>query len=485
MTMTNNFLPEAIDDIELIQGWARCDHLQFMRYCWQRPEPFLVGPHTEAFCKAIDDAMENLRRGVSSYILGTVCFGHGKSEIVSNYLPSHFIGEFPDLDVLVSSYSAEKTSDFSIFGRKLMNSVEYNEIYPAIELAKDNQNVGKWGIENHFGNIYFTGIDGTITGRRPALIVVDDYIKGRAEAESLTMRESLWQNFKDNIMSRRATTCIVFVLCTPWHKDDIAGRLQKEMKDDPNYPRFNVMKFPAENPIYPTGYLFPALYGEQWYKDQKKLLGSYGVSALMQCEPSTKGGSRIRTDKINFYNSLSDIPFDTSSLQFKRAWDLASSTKELGKSDPDFTVGIKGTVKWDSSSIPGVQIPTLIIDDLTRGQWEATQRQQIIRDTAIADGEIELGIESFAAYKDSYTMLAQILEGLRIVTKMQLPGDKITKAQPLEPIFEAGNVWMKRANWNDALIAEMGDFPNGSHDDQVDALALVFAMCKNNSLQIF
>lgn len=484
--MINPTFPEIeIDQIELIRGWARIDHLQFMNYTWQRPDPFLVGPHTEAFCEAIDNAMQKLDEGKSSFILGQVCFGHGKSEIVSNYLPAHFIGEFPDRDALISSYSAEKTSDFSIFGRKLMHSQEYQELYPEIKLARDNQNVGKWGIEDHFGNVYFTGIDGSITGRRPSLIIVDDYMKGREEAESASIREKLWQNFKDNIMSRRANACIVFVLCTPWHKDDIAGRIENAMKEDPSYPQFNVMKFPAENPIYPTGFLFPELYGAQWYTDQKKLLGSYGTASLMQCNPSTKGGNRIRTDKINYYNTLDELPFDYKSLQFKRAWDLASSAKELGKADPDYTVGVKGAVRWENSSIPGVLIPTLIIDDVIRGQWEAIQRQTIIRDTAISDGEIELGIEAFAAYKDAYTTMAQILEGLRIVTKMQLAGDKIVKAQPLEPIFEAGNIWVRRATWNQELITELSDFPIGSHDDQVDAVAVLYAMCKQVSLQLF
>jgi predicted phage terminase large subunit-like protein len=122
------------------------------------------------------------------------------------------------------------------------------------------------------------------------------------------------------------------------------------------------------------------------------------------------------------------------------------------------------------------------VDDAIRGQWEATQRQNIIRDTAIADGEIDVGIEAFAAYKDAYTALAEILSGIRNVIKMQLPGDKKAKVDPLVPLFEAGNVWFKKAPWNQEVESVLADFPSGKHDDDADALAVLYGMFKQDSL---
>ncbi len=146
---------------DLMEGWARAEHLAFMQYCWQKRnvEPFLVGPHTTAFCTAIDVAMRKLKFGLSSYILGMVCFGHGKSEIVSNYLPAHFIGEFPDSEVIVTSHTADKVSEFSSFGQRLIDSTEYNALYPKIGL--DERNVSRWSLcEPYFGKVHFAGIDG-------------------------------------------------------------------------------------------------------------------------------------------------------------------------------------------------------------------------------------------------------------------------------------------------------------------------------------
>ena len=468
---------------DLIEGMARWEHLAFMRYCWQKKEsePFAVGIHTKAFCEHIDRAMRKLRNGESSFILGQVCFGHGKSEIVSNYLPPHFIGEFPDYDVLVTSYSDSKVSEFSSFGRKLMDSEEFKTLYP--DVALEERNVNTWSIQNHHGRINFSGIDGSMMGKRGRLIIVDDYIKNREEAESAGMRDKLWSAFTNNIMSRRASTCIVFVLCTPWHVDDIAGRIKKKMIEDDNFPQFEIIQFPAMSDKYESGYLFPEKYSKQWYMDSEKLLGAYGTSSLMQCNPVKRGGNMFRTDKINFYDKVEDIPH--VNIRFKRAWDLASSVKQTDKQDPDFTVGVKGSVVFVPSAIKNVSVPIIVIDDIVRGRWEATLRQTIIRDVAIADGVIEVGIEGFAAYKDAFTQLEEILKGIRSVKKMLLSGDKKVKADPLVPAFEAGNVWMRRASWNNQLISEIESFPSGVHDDQVDAMAVLFGMFKGGSIQVF
>lgn len=471
---------KSLSKEDIAQGWARAEHLQFMRYCWQKQEtePFVIGKHTVAFCEAVDRAIQKFKKGISSYILGEVCFGHGKSEIVSNYLPAHFLGRFPATVTGVISYNSEKVSDFSDFGKKLLASEQYHDLYP--EINPDVQNVGTWSLKDQIGKVYFTGIDGTITGRRPNLIILDDYIKGREQAESAGEREKLWDNFTNNIMSRRASVCIVFVLCTPWHKDDIAGRIKERMKTDPGFPQFELMNFPAGDP---DNILFPEKYSVQWYTEQRAFLGAYGAAGLMDCAPTMRTGAMFNTEKIHFYDSLDEIPH--KNLRFCRAWDLASTIKQVSKNDPDFTAGGRGQVIFIPSAVAHVDMPVLIVDDLIYGQWEAPKRDKIIQGAAIADGEIRIGVEGFAAYKDAFTTLADILKGIRSVEKLNPPGDKKAKADPLTPAFEAGNVWFRRASWNAWLISQLKDFPNGTHDDGVDVLSLLYYMCKSGVIQIF
>ena len=136
------------------------------------------------------------------------------------------------------------------------------------------------------------------------------------------------------------------------------------------------------------------------------------------------------------------------------------------------------------SIIPFFNFATIVIDDVIRGQWEAPKRDPIIQNAAVADG-VQVGMEAFGAYKDAYTTAKDILSGIVSVEPLQLPGDKKAKADPMSPVFEAGNVWMKRAPWNDALTDELDNGIGGAHDDQIDALACMFAMFKVNVIQIF
>jgi predicted phage terminase large subunit-like protein len=172
----------------------------------------------------------------------------------------------------------------------------------------------------------------------------------------------------------------------------------------------------------------------------------------------------------------------TAHLRFVRGWDLASSTKETAKDDPDFTSGCKMAVVQLATSIKGVTIPVLFIADFVRGQWEAPERNKIIVQTSIHDGDrVGIGVEAFGGYKDSFTTLKQILLGYRSVLKVNLPGDKRAKAQVLIPCFESGNVYMKKGSWNDAVIRQIRDFDGGQHDDDIDAMCVAFAMHKRQT----
>lgn len=472
-------IPQDLTLEKIYQGRARNQHLDFVKYTWQRPDPFIVGLHTRGICQAIDQACDDYENGKSSFLVVTVAFRHGKSELVSRYLPAHFLGRFPSSEIILTSHSDDKAQEFSKFGRRLIRSPEFKALYANIELASDNQGVQEWGLSNGLGKAQYFGIGAGSAGKGANLLIIDDYFSKREHAESDVYRKRVWESFSDDLMTRRAPVSIVLVVVTPWHVDDLVGRIKKSMKDNPEFPRFKFISYPAFSDKYKDGILFPERFSKEWYNTQKATLGVYGTASLMQCDPQVRESNMIRTDKVQVVDELPE------GLTFVRGWDLASSSKSTMKSDPDYTVGVKLAVKQLPSAIPGVNIPVIYVDDVIRGQWEATQRQKIIQNAAIADGYIDVGIEAFAAYKDSYTQLYEILKGIRNVLKMQLPGDKVAKASCLVPIFEAGNVYIKRAPWNDEFLAVINSFPGGAHDDDVDALTVAYNMAINETPVIF
>jgi len=154
-------------------------------------------------------------------------------------------------------------------------------------------------------------------------------------------------------------------------------------------------------------------------------------------------------------------------LDWRRGWDLASTGKERIKDDPDYTVGTLSAFE--------AKMRRLFIRDVARGQWTTLKRDMMMVETAKRD--LQLGcarahIEAVGGYVDTYNRVRNTLRGIATVRKIQPETDKVSRASALEPIFEAGNVYVVKAPWNEAWQKEFLAFPGGKHDDQVDSLVI-------------
>jgi predicted phage terminase large subunit-like protein len=479
-TRKHNLLEEAN-----LQASAKGSLLHFMEYCWQQPSsPLVVGKHTLEISRILDRAVENFRKGISSYISIAVPYRHGKSDCSSRFLPARFVGEFPDEPVIVGSYASSLSEKFSRATKKIMDSPQYKELYEA-RLDKKSDSAKVRAIADHNGEMIYVGADGGATGNGAALLVIDDFFKNRKEAESETIRESRWESFQNDFFTRLGPVHIVIVLNTRWHVDDISGRIinrnDKRHEDyNPHFPQFEQVVFPAMDED--GNYLFPERYSDHWYGVQFAMLGgegSYAANCLLQGEPQVRGGNMIKTEGVHFNAEMPD------DLLYVRAWDLASTEEERDSKDPDYTFGIcvavrvnkavdlQGKTIRDSDGAP-VYFYYIYIEDGRFCRAEAPKRDKMIRSTALEDGpEVWQGIESVAGYKDKYTTLKKLLKGIRTVRKITLKGDKVTRAAFLEPIFEAGNVYVNgdmSMPWVNLLFKHLNQFPSGSHDDGVDSL---------------
>lgn len=445
---------------------GRTTMLGFLQYVWWMPGPLIIGRHTLAICQAIDEAITAFLTGESSFLDIAVPFRHGKSDIVSRALPAYFLARCAEQqpDIIMSGYGAELVEAFSRETKRIINSDAYKRLFPAQRLARGANNLSSWSMDGSSGKVTVAGLGGALTGKGAHLIILDDYCKTRAEAISPRYRDRTWDSFKADLMTRRAPVSIVIVCATPWHVDDLRGRIRREERQNPDFPKFKQLKFPARTPD--GSFLFEERFPKAWYREQYATLGKL-AAGLLDCEPTLEGGNRFSTEigkNIRIHLSLDEFP----KTRYIRAWDLASSTKERDKDDPDWTVGIKGTVTTEN------KVPHLWLVDCVAIQAEAPRRDALIQSTARADGPgCPQYVEAFGGYKDAFTTLKAILAGISVVRSSHLPGDKSAKLSPLEPMFDAGNVHLLRAPWNDPLIRQFTEFPDGAHDDYCDPPAII------------
>lgn len=448
---------------------ARSNLLDFMRHVWQMPEPFTVGRHTRKICERLDKAVADYLEGRSTFLNIGVPFRHGKSDIVSRAFPAYFLGRLADHEpsIILTGYGASLVEGFGSDAKRIMRGEAYAELFPAVALSGDTNNAAEWMVQGSTGRVTCAGLGGAINGKGGALIVVDDYCKKREEAESKTYRDKTWGSFANEVMTRRAPVCIVIVVATPWHTDDIRGRIKAKMAD-PAFPQFEFMDFPATNPD--GTFLFPERMTDQWYREQYATLSKYEASGLLDINPEVRGGNVFRVEGIQEVE-LSAFPAG----RYVRPWDLASSEDQRIGDDPDWTVGPLGMIRFVQGA-DGLKVWQLWIRDLVMFREEAPKRDAKIIATADADPPgVACPVEAFAAYKDAAKHIARLLAGRRIVKELRPPGDKMAKAQPLEVMFESGNVFVPRgASWLAEFRRQFAAFPNGTHDDIVDAVALIW-----------
>ena len=229
--------------------------------------------------------------------------------------------------------------------------------------------------------------------------------------------------------------------------------------------QWEVISLPALNEKEEA--LWPDRFDRDWLLKTKATMGSFEWSALYQGEPTVREGNRFNIDQIVWHDTLDDFP----DANYQRCWDLASSKKERDKiGGPDYTVGVLGAV----TKIRGGGVKEIWVKDIVMGQWEAPERDNHIRETVKRDGKYtSMYVEAFGAYKDAYLILKRALYGRYIVNKSHLPADKTTKAGPLEPILEAGNLHILNGPWKDKLEKQFREFPYSRHDDIVDAFAIL------------
>ena len=185
----------------------------------------------------------------------------------------------------------------------------------------------------------------------------------------------------------------------------------------------------------------------------------------------------IKIDRIILHTKITELP----ESGYVRAWDLASTEKERAKDDPDYTSGALSALV---TGIDGQDY--LYVKDVTCWQWGAQARNNMIVETAKRDGEnVPIALECVAGYKDAYETVRQLLKGAGLTRRLipisgsDLRGDKVSRMTPIEAMAEGNRLHMFQADWTTKAIEQMGEFPNGKHDDIPDSIALSYHVAKS------
>ena len=419
---------------------------------------------------------EDLRAGKRPVMLVQTPPQHGKSISVIDFI-GWSIGLDPELRVIYSSFSDRLGIRANLRLQRMMSSREYKSIFPGTYLTdkhvvtlaehylRNHEVLEFVGHEGYFRN---TTVLGSITGESLDLGVVDDPIKGRAEANSELQREKVWHWLTDDVFSRFSEKAGLLMIMTRWHLDDPAGRLIEHFGN-----KVTVVRYPAiaEHDEYIDGELvrhkgeplFPALKSMEFLQERRKLYTESSWEALYQQNPIISGGGIFPIERLK----VLEIQPDRSKIQRSVRYVDKAATEDGGA----YTAMVLMHMMQDK---------TYVIEHVARGQWSSLEREERIKfwakhDRALLKTSYEVGVEQEpgSGGKESAESTIRNLAGFRAFAD-KVTGDKVIRAEPFAAQVQNGSVSVVAGAWVHPLLSEMEYFPNGKFVDQVDACSGAF-----------
>ena len=452
-----------MSDIERIQASrAKRSLRDFIRQAWHVLEPDTTYKHNWHI-DAIADHLEAVSRGDIKKLIINVPPGHMKSLSVCVFWPAWDWISFPHLRWLFASYASQLSSRDSIKTRTLINSdwyrARWGERFGLTKWTEDLIHNDRQG----FRMASSTG--GVGTGERVHRVVNDDLLRAN-DARSDAMRKQAIEHMQ--AMSTRAVDPKAFsqvLIMQRLHEQDPAGwameqgdwehlMLPAEFEPDRRCKTSIGFKDPRKKA---GELLWPGQFGRQEIDDIRTALGDQKAAAQLQQRPSPGEGDVFKPGKIEIVDVLPIIP-----ARWARGWDLGSTT------DGDYTVGLL---------LGKLEDGRYIIADVVRFRKGPDERDGIMRLTGKMDGpgvRQDFPQDPGQAGKSQVIHLTRVFDGSPSQSSPE-SGDKITRAELIASHVNAGNVLMLRGPWNKALTDELGVFPNGTYDDQVDALSRAYA----------
>ncbi len=379
---------------------------------------------------------------------------HGKTACVTETLPSWYLGKWPSKRVILASYNETTAQRFCRRNREKLT--QFGAALFGVTPGKINR-ATEFELFGGTGRLISRGIMSGITGNPANLLIVDDPVKNRMEADSPTYRARLWEEWQNSLKSRFAAGAKAVVIMTPWHEDDLAARILASERN------VTLLRLPVEaeenDPMgrAPGEPLCPELGKDAAWLEQFRASyisdargGSRAWRALYMCSPRAEDGNLVKREWWRRFR-LSDAPDFSEQLisvdaAFKggEASDFVAITV-WGRRGTDYYLLYCLNRRFDFPQ-------TISAISAARALYPAARRI-LIEDKANGPAII--------------SVLGKKLSGVVPVTPR---GGKVARVNAVSPAIESGHVYVPEGEaWAEEFLDQWTAFPNAGHDDMVDS----------------
>ena len=420
------------------------DFLKFVKTVW--PE-FIEGKHHKIYAEKLN----RIANGELKRLIVNMPPRHTKSEFASHLFPAFFMGRHPTAKLIQTTHTGELAIRFGRKAKNLIESEEYNSVFPHVTLAADSKAAGRWE-SNHKGEYFAAGVGGAITGRGADLLIIDDP-HSEQDALSPSVLESHYEWYTSGPRQRLQPGGAIVLVMTRWSVKDLTGKLLEAQGKDDLTDKWEVVEFPAvinEKPMW----------GNFW--SMKGLMGVKASIPLTKWQaqwmqaPTSEEGALIKREWWQTWEG-EKIP----NLEFIiQSYDTAFSKKESADFSAITTWGI-----FDPDNGKG---KALILLDAKKDRWNFRELKKE-------------AMEQYKYWEPEMVIVEAKASGMPLTHELQKSGipvinftpskgnDKHSRVNSVAPLFEAGAIWAPKKTFAEEVIEECAAFPFGDHDDYVDS----------------
>ena len=451
----------AITATEAYRSVLQTDYCEYVKYVHQGS--WKKTPFHRFLCGYVQNFVERETNLPYEILVITTPPQHGKSQSITETLPSWYLGRHPSKHVIEISYN----EDFAIkFGRRNKRKIEeFGDDIFGVKIAKDNNRAVEFETTEH-GGMLSRGIGTGVTGQPADLMIIDDPIKNKKEAFSKSRRDLIYEEWLMSFKTRLAPGAKVVIIMTRWHEDDLAGRLLAEEEN------IKLLRFPCECEDEDSAVekklgrkigdaLCPEIgKGNEWLAEYKKGLvsreGSMTWNALFQGRPTAMEGNVIERDWWDYYGKGCKI----EELPQINTWVMSVDAAFKDEDQSDFVaIQVWGKTHADIYLIDAVKkhlsFPDTIVEIRRLRAMYPECKTTLIEDRANGSAIIR--------------MLRYEMTG---IIPVQPIGSKMARVQAILGAIESGNVHLpKDKRFTGDFVEECSAFPNAAHDDQVDCMS--------------
>lgn len=430
-----------------------------------------------AFHRSYYRLLDLFAKGEIRRLMVSVPPQHGKSMGASNLLPAYLLGLDRSLSICIGSYSFSLARRFGAGVQRIIASESYQEIFPESFLKgmkREERGSGSVRSADEFelvgadGGLRLVGREGSLTGNRVDVMILDDLYKDAMEANSPLIRDNAWEWYTSVVRTRMHNDSREIMVFTRWHEEDLMGAIRKrepvvELNDLAQVSSIDrdswvCVNFEALKTTPPSA-LDPRRLGEPLWPErhserlliEKRRLDPVVFEALYQGAPSVASG--LLYTRLDNYNTL---PGDVTKIGCY-----------VDSADT-------GTDKLCAICYVRDLEGLIYLIDVVYSDLPMEQTELMVADMLVRNGVREALVESNNGGRGFARVLQRRVHGCRFTTFHQGANKEsriLTNASTVCELVKVPCDW--RSLWPDFandLLTFRRNFRTNRHDDAPDAL---------------